>query len=489
METILWTLVVLGVLVFVHELGHFLAAKLSNIQVPRFSIGLGPRVVGFQLGETDYCLSAVPFGGYVKMAGMEGEEAVAGLEGDPLLREARPEDYAAGRHAPVRGDRAREAPAAGEPAAFPSRPAEAFDPSRGFDSKPLAVRLFVILAGVFMNFVFGFVVFVWLTYQEGEPLVPTTVSRVDSTLVQLDPRLAGWRGRSIHAVNGESAGTWEDVIKSLRSTPDGAPLAVTFADGSTVTVDPAVSGVELAEGMRAGLPPVIGEVQEDGAAAAAGLRVGDRILDLDGRPVQLWDDVPEYIRRRGGQRVVMRIERDEAPGTPGGERALEIPIVPRHEQAPGEGNKFVQVGHLGIAAYLDSRPIGFGEALTQGSLATLRAGGLILNGLAQLVTGDISFKSLGGPVAIGQITGYYQRQGIDQLLWWMGLFSINLAILNLLPIPVLDGGHVLFLGIEGVRGRPLSARSKIRLSQVGMVMLILLMAWAVTSDVLRLIDL
>ncbi|HUP18461.1 MAG TPA: site-2 protease family protein, partial [Gemmatimonadota bacterium] len=130
-----------------------------------------------------------------------------------------------------------------------------------------------------------------------------------------------------------------------------------------------------------------------------------------------------------------------------------------------------------------------GEAIAAGTRATLRASTLILGGLYDLVTGGVSMRSLGGPVAIGQLTGYFARQGTSSLLAWVALFSINLAILNLLPIPVLDGGHILFLGIEALRGRPLSAGQKLRLSQVGLAFLILLMAWAFTADILRLVGL
>lgn len=488
METILWTILVLGVLIFIHELGHFLVAKASGIQVPRFSIGLGPRVVGFRLGETDYCLSAIPFGGYVKMAGMEAEEAGMGpLEGDPLLRDAKPEDYAdAGTNG--EGSAAGEQHARGA-AGEQAGSAVSYDPARGFDAKPLAVRVIVILAGVFMNFLFGFLVFVGLAYEQGEPLLPPLVAGVDPAVVALDPQLGAWRGRSIRSVEGSPVATWDELVERLESAPEGRPLRIAFGEGSETRVAPAVSGSTLARAMAPGVQPIVGEVQSGSPAKAAGIRPGDRMLALDGRPVLLWEDIPEYIRSRPGDPVRVRLERDETPGVPGGERTLELSITPGRERQPGEDNKFVAVGHLGVGARLESRPISLGEALQVGSITTGRAGALILNGLGQLVTGRISLKSLGGPVAIGQITGYYQRQGFDQLLWWMALFSINLAILNLLPIPVLDGGHVLFLAIEGVRGHPLSTRSKIRLSQAGMVMLILLMAWAVTSDVLRLFGL
>jgi regulator of sigma E protease len=284
-------------------------------------------------------------------------------------------------------------------------------------------------------------------------------------------------------VNGERVETWTEAVERLNVA--GSPVRIAFTDGEEVAVR--VSGEELAAGLSPGLPPVVGEVQEGGPAKAAGLRPGDRIVALDGRPVLLWDDITTYVRQRAGREIRVGVRRDD-PAAPGGERTLEIAVVPRRERAPGDDNRFVEVGYLGVAARLETRPLSPGEALVQGSLATWRAGGLIMDGLRQLVTGSVSFDSIGGPVAIGQITGYYQRLGFDQLLWWMGLFSINLAILNLLPIPVLDGGHVVFfLGTEALRGRPLSTRSKIRLSLAGWVVIGLLMAWAVTSDIQRLI--
>jgi regulator of sigma E protease len=484
METFLWTLLLLGVLIFIHELGHFLAAKWAGIAVPRFSLGLGPRLVGFRIGETDYCLSAIPFGGYVKMAGVEGEEE-NWMEGDPVRRrggrgESSSEEEVAGFWMSGESLEA-EGPEGPRPERHAGDPPAAAD--RGFDGKPLWVRLVVILAGVTMNFLFGFVIFVWLSWHQGEARLPTIVAGADSRLASVEPRTGTWRGRSIAAVNGERVETWTEAVERLNVA--GSPVRIAFTDGEEVAVR--VSGEELAAGLSPGLPPVVGEVQEGGPAKAAGLRPGDRIVALDGRPVLLWDDITTYVRQRAGREIRVGVRRDD-PAAPGGERTLEIAVVPRRERAPGDDNRFVEVGYLGVAARLETRPLSPGEALVQGSLATWRAGGLIMDGLRQLVTGSVSFDSIGGPVAIGQITGYYQRLGFDQLLWWMGLFSINLAILNLLPIPVLDGGHVVFfLGTEALRGRPLSTRSKIRLSLAGWVVIGLLMAWAVTSDIQRLI--
>ncbi|MFN2432158.1 MAG: RIP metalloprotease RseP [Gemmatimonadota bacterium] len=482
METFLTTLLLLGVLIFVHELGHFLAAKWAGIGVPRFSLGLGPRLVGFRIGETDYCLSAIPFGGYVKMAGTEGDEVGEWVEGDRA------------GHPPGDGEGHEREEVAGfwVPDAGAEEPEDALrrgrERSAGFDTKPLWVRLIVILAGVTMNFVFGFVVFVWLSWSQGEPLVPTTLGSVDPELVRLDPELEAWRGRTVQAVNGEEVSTWDELLTRLEGAAAGEPLRVRFAGAGEDAVDRAVSPSSLAAGLAPAFAPVVGRVQDGGPAARARIRPGDRILELDGRPVTIWEDVPDYVRKRAGERILVRVERDATPGERGGERTLDLTVVPARERAPGADNKFVEVGFLGVSARLDVRPIGLGEAVQQGTQATLRAGGLIMEGLGQLVTGQVSFDSIGGPVAIGQITGYYQRQGFEQLLWWMGLFSINLAILNLLPIPVLDGGHVVFFLLpEAVRGRPLSLQLKTRIALAGWVMVGLLMAWAVTSDITRLI--
>ena len=172
----------------------------------------------------------------------------------------------------------------------------------------------------------------------------------------------------------------------------------------------------------------------------------------------------------------------------GESRNLTITVETGVEKAPRPTDgKFVDVGVLGVGAELDRIRLGPLEALATGTQAAGRASMLILSGLHDIATGGVSLKAVGGPVAIGQLTGHFARQGMSSLLGWVALFSINLAILNLLPIPVLDGGHILFLGIEALRRRPLSANQKLRLSQVGLAFLVLLMAWAFTADILRLV--
>lgn len=457
MQTLLLTILVLGVLVFVHELGHFATAKWAGIAVPRFSIGLGPRLFGVKVGETDYCISAVPFGGYVKMAGMEGEEAFEAIEGGPA------EDLELEELVP---------------------------PERRFESQSPRWRLLVLSAGVLMNFLLGWVIYIGLAWSGGIPTVQgTRVASVDSTALADHPELAALTsGAPIATVDGEPVSNWYEITEGVRGG-DG-PIRIGLEDGETVVVQ-AGDGSEreaIAFALEPLIPPVVAEVEPGSPADRAGIRPGDRIVSIDGEETASFGDISGAVQARPGQLVPVVVERPDGPG--GEPRQLSLTVETGAEKAPRPSDgKFVDTGYLGVATEVDRIELGPVDALWIGTRATFRAGTLILNGLYDLVTGGVSMRSLGGPVAIGQLTGHFARQGVSSLLAWVALFSINLAILNLLPIPVLDGGHILFLGIEALRGRPLSARQKVRLSQVGLAFIVLLMVLALTSDVLRLIGL
>ncbi|MBW3660456.1 MAG: RIP metalloprotease RseP [Gemmatimonadetes bacterium] len=456
MQTLLLTVLVLAVLVFVHELGHFVAAKWAGIAVPRFSIGLGPRVVGFRFGETDYCLSAIPFGGYVKMAGMEGEEAFESLEGGPEHEDDEEAELERG-----------------------------VPPERRFESKSRWWRLAVLSAGVAMNFALGWVIYVGLAWSEGIPTIDgTTVAGVDSAALAEYPALQALpSGATIVAVGGEPVENWYELTQGIA---DGqGPLTLGLESGETVEVPVAEDERgALAVSIQPLVPPRIAEVESGSPADRAGLRPGDRIVSVDGVEIVSFGDISGIVRERPNQVVPVTVVRS----ADGQERTVSLTVRVGSQKAPRTTDgKFVDTGYLGVGTDIgrvELSPVG---ALVTGTRASIRAGTLIVDGLYQLVTGRVSMRSLGGPVAIGQLTGHFARQGASSLFAWVALFSINLAILNLLPIPVLDGGHIFFLGIEAARGRPLSMKQKMRWSQVGLAFLVLLMAWAFTADILRLV--
>ena len=449
MQTLILTIIVLGVLVFVHELGHFVTAKWAGVGVPRFSIGLGPRLFGVKVGETDYCLSAIPFGGYVKMAGMEGEEAFEGLEGGEV-------------------------------------DGEQLSPAKRFENKSVAWRLAILSAGVTMNFLLGWFIYVGLAWRDGIPTMPgTTVAGVDSVVAVANPGLEGLAGETIVAVEGRSVSSWEELTEAMLVGEDGE-LEIRLASGRSVTAE--VAGDDERERIATGIvplvPSVIENVQDGSPAARGGIQPGDRVVSIDGIETPSFDRLSEVVQARPGRIVPIVVERS----VDGTTRQLSLTVETGVEKAPRPTDgKFVEVGVLGVGMRIDRIELDPGQAVVAGTRAAGRASMLILGGLYDLATGGVSLKSIGGPVAIGQLTGHFARQGMSSLLGWVALFSINLAILNLLPIPVLDGGHILFLGIEATRGRPLSSSQKLRLSQVGLAFLVLLMAWAFTVDILRVV--
>jgi len=441
--------VVIGVLIFVHELGHFLAAKAVGIAVLRFSFGLGPRTpIGIQIGETDYCLSWIPFGGFVKMAGLEEEGAPGGLEG--------------------------------------ARQEVEVPPERTFDAKPLWARIVVILAGVAMNAVFAFALYVVIAKAYGVRFDPTvTVGSVDAS--RLPMGAAALRslqaGDRIVRVNRDSVGSWDDVVEALLTAP-GSRITIEVA-GRSAPILADVSPSEAArDSLASAIAPwheaIVGTVVPGQPAAQAGLEPGDRIVMAGAHPVPSWEVLVGIIEGSAGKPLPLVVRR--------GAEELHLTPTPKAQRtrdlATGETRV---VGRIGIGTQsLPSRPLGWVAAAGAGLGQTVRAGGLILFTLKGLFTGAVSVRDIGGPILVGQMSGEFAQRGLDYFLGFIALFSINLAILNLLPIPVLDGGHIVFLVIEGVRGRPLSLEQRQRLTQIGFFVLVGIMALALANDFLRL---
>jgi regulator of sigma E protease len=451
--TVVVSVIALGMLIFIHELGHFLVAKATGVGVERFSLGFGPRLASFRRGETEYCLSAVPLGGYVKMVGEEahGEEAI-------------------------------------HPETVTSR-APQLDLAKSFALKPLWMRSLIVFAGPGMNFVLAAVIFTAIFATVGVPVFPTTVGRVlpDSPAAQagLQP------GDEVVAVDGRPIRHWGQLDEQVAHS-DGRPLTLTVARGGVrrdVTVTPRrmPSRTPFGEpsevwGLGTGpyLAPVVGEVRPGMPAAEAGLRPRDRVVALDGQPIRTWDEMAEIISKRAGEPVMLTIERD-------GQR-LDVPLTPRAVTERDPLGNEVKVARIGIGqsspqTYLRLDPA---AAVARGIQRTWDVTVLTLVSFWKLVTGIIPASNIGGPLQIGMAAGQAAQEGLVPYAFLVAVISINLAILNLLPVPMLDGGHLLFFAIEGVLGRALSVRKREIAQQIGLALLLLLMVFALGNDILRL---
>jgi regulator of sigma E protease len=449
--TVAVLIVVLGVLIFVHELGHFLAAKWAGIRVHRFALGMGNPIPGlsFRRGHTEYAVCWLPLGGYVKMATREEEVTSSALEG-AQVEEPVPE-------------------------------------AEMFEAKPIWKRMIVILAGVTMNVLFAYLVFTWLAAKNGEQLEPTTTVGLVATdslppgaevLRELHP------GDRIVMVGGDSVHSWNDIESGIASV-SGDSVALTLADGRVLPLR--IHQAALADRLRASLalqpfrPAILGTVIAGRPADRAGLKVMDTILAINGEPVPQWYDLVTRVRASAGVPLTFRVAR-------GGER-LELTLTPETETETIRRGVTEKVGKIGAGPFIQvtTRPYSLGAAFGAGARATLAASTQIVRTVQGLVSARISSREVGGPILIGQMAAQSARLGLDTFLSFMALVSVNLAVLNLLPIPVLDGGQFLFLAAEGVLRRPLSLRLRERLTLVGLFLIVCLMVLAFSNDIRRLL--
>ncbi len=444
--------VALGVLIFIHELGHFLVAKRLGVGVLKFSLGFGKRLWGFRLGETEYLLSAVPLGGYVKMVGEDPREVRVGPDGSATDAEGRPLDVA-----------------------------------KSFAHKPVWGRALIILAGPVANFLLAVAIFWGLYVLLGRPIAEPVIGPP----TEASPAAAaGLRARDrIRAVDGTPVRALEDIAAHLQQGR-GAPVALTLERaGQTLTVrltPVAKTVVTYAQ------PAQVGRATPGFPAEAAGLRRGDRILAVSGQPVETWPDLARIIHASPGRPVTLTVQR--------GEERLEIAVTPRLSRPPDnpEGRevgligiepisdfirKEVEVWDLGIGpAFERLNPV---AALTEGVRRTAEVSVTVVWFLGKLLQGELPAKTIGGPIRIVQMAGEQAQQGFLYLVTFTAAISINLAILNLLPIPILDGGHLLFAAIEAVRGEPVSVRRREMAQKVGLVLLVGVMVFALYNDLFQ----
>jgi regulator of sigma E protease len=466
---------VLGVVVFVHELGHFLAAKLTGVYAPRFSIGFGKALWRRRWGETEYILAAIPLGGYVRMASKE-DETMAALEGGPERPATAPETVG-GSGARVVEDKKRQ-PDWDPNALAPFGPVPVPE-NRLFESKSLPARLFIMVAGVSMNVLLGFLVLSGLAAYYGRPVVTTRVIG-DVSDAQWARRYATalQSGDTILAVDDRPVTRWSDVVEGIARAEGDTVVIRTSRTSVSIPLegDDAPPRREVYSLIRPRLPTVIAEVTRGSPADRAGLRPGDSVVAVGGQSVADWQTVVEPIQKSAGKPLSIDVVRR-------GER-LTLTVVPKSERQRDEKGREVVVGKIGVGNQV-REPMSFGEAVTTGWDATWEMAGSVVDVLHRLVTRRLSTDQLGGPIAIARASGEAAAGGFANLLQLTAFLSINVAMFNLLPIPILDGGQILINLLQAVKGSPFSLRSREYMMRFGLAMIALIFALAMFNDLRR----
>jgi len=439
-----WFLVVLGVLVAFHELGHFLAARWVGVKVLKFSIGFGPKLFGRQVGETEYLLSAIPLGGYVKMFGEE--------EGEATTTE---------------------------------------DRRRSFAHQKLSGKFLIVAAGPGFNFILAYLIFAgWLS--TGTPLFVPTFHDLSADIEALVPTspaaTAGMEvGDRVIRVNGKDISTKTELL-DIVSKSKGQAIALDVQRGSQVkslTVTPIPLAADTAAGedplYTIGVeetPPLVTSVMHGSPASTAGFQPGDRVAAIEGQTIYTWAQMTTQVKEHPQQALRIEVLRD-------GKR-VPLTVTPSAEKVTINGQT-IEIGKIGISGPGRSlmRSTNSAEAVYQGLEATWGWTELTAVGLYKMIVGDISSKNIGGPLTIANISGEAASQGASSVVFLIAILSINLGVLNLLPIPILDGGHLLFFMIEGILRKPLGERQREVAQQVGLVLLVCVMIFAFWNDLER----
>jgi len=441
-------LVVLCVLIVVHELGHYTAARLCGVKVLRFSVGFGPVLWQKKSGRdlTEWAVSVFPLGGYVKMLDEREGEVV-------------PEEL-----------------------------------QRAFNRQSVGKRSIIVAAGPLANFALAIVLY-WMVFMLGSqellPVLGTPPAGSPAAMASID------NGEQVRAVDGQPVATWND-FRWLLLQKAVEQESVTLEVGNErneIALRRLYLGAAAEQGWegdalerlgitlyRPNFPPVIGKVVPGGAAGRAGLQAGDRVLALDGKPISAWHELVLFIRDAADRTIHLEYERQG--------QVADLDLVP---DAVSERGRVV--GKIGVAVAEDGRVrreirtfvrYGFFAAGAKAFAETWDKSVFSLVMMGKMLTGEVSWKNLSGPVTIADYAGQSAKLGFDYYIKFMALVSISLGVLNLLPIPVLDGGHLMYHMIEVVRRRPLSERAMEIAQQVGVSILVLLMAFAFFNDLNRL---
>ncbi|MGD8305361.1 MAG: RIP metalloprotease RseP [Ignavibacteria bacterium] len=451
MDYIIYFAITIGILVFIHEFGHFAAAKLCKMRVDVFAIGFGKRLLGFNKksgfsfgelpkdfdgeGNTDYRLSLLPLGGYVKIAGMIDESF------DTKFSDSEPQPYE-------------------------------------FRSKPTWQKILVITAGVLMNLLLAWIVFWGGNFFNGKPVTnTTTISYVEEGSIA--DSLGFQNDDKIIAINRTNVNYWEEVRSELFINTLGENVNVhIIRDGKKQTIYVPRSAIPEDENqimflLPDGTRPVVLEVKENSPAMLAGLQTHDILLEVKNIPVFSSAQSTDIIQGNAGIELPMIVQR--------GKDTLSLAVTPGGDGMIGIA---ITSGFVGESYF---RTYGFFESFYQGWLDIVKMTDLTFSMLGKVFTGTIEFgKAFGGPVKIAKYAAKSADSGISSFLYFLALLSLSLAILNIMPFPVLDGGHLIIIIIEGIIQKEIPVKIKIAIQNAGLVILLLLMAFIIYNDILTL---
>jgi len=430
----------LGFIILIHEWGHYIAARLCKVRVDVFSIGFGPRLFGIKRGDTDWRLSAIPLGGYVRMAGQDITDIDSSSDSKPT-----------------------------------GAPDELL-------SKTRWQRAFISFAGPAVNLIFPLILLAFYYGFAGMPadsfLAQPIVVAGTPEAQQFDPN-ALHNGDHIVSLNGVQNPSWEKAQVALVHATPGTKVPVEVSNGGTtrkfdLQLPTSPTGHLFG---YAPIPAAIGEVALGTPADAAGLREKDIVRAVDGQPIQYWDQFVETVRASGGKALQLSVERQGQP--------LTISVTPKQGAADSsEKNYQIGIQREFSLTYSKVSPV---EAVKSAGVETASLVVQTVDIVGKLLSGRVSVKQLQSVVGISRTAGQAVSHGLFFIISFMALISVNLGILNLLPIPILDGGHILLLTLEGIRRRDFSLTFKERFIQVGLVFLLALIAYVMYNDVGRLL--
>lgn len=438
-------IVAISVLVAIHEYGHYIVGRWLGMKVLRFSIGFGKPLVTWIRGkdQTEYCLSAIPLGGYVRF--LDGREG----------------------------------------------PVDAADEGRAFNHRPIAARIAVLLAGPAFNFLFAIVAY-WTLFMAGIPTLVPAVGEVEPGSFAADAGLEF--GDRIVAVGDVDTADWESTLVAMLDqmvSSGRVPLTLEndYGRQRRTSIDVGDEAARLTEpgmlfdglGFLPWRPPaVIAELVADGAAKGAGLLIGDRISSVDGETINSYVDLVNVVSVRANKDIVVEYIRDG--------QLMTIDVVIGSQQVDGETRGLLGVrGSNDFGDFFYLRKYGPLDSIREATQRTLASSVFTLRMLGRMVTGDVSIKNISGPINIAQFAGNSAQRGVNEFLAFLALVSISLGVLNLLPVPVLDGGQIVYQIVELLKGSPMSERSQMLGQQFGILALIMLMSFAFYNDIARIL--